>query len=95
MRNVSLIADPHAGLDSEARAAIRNALIAKLANDDVVPEIADPGNELMIRMMRICLGEGVGVEYAPMMLEDLAFTDRDVQMPGDSEHAELIWTYPA
>lgn len=81
VRDVSLIADTDAGLDADARSSIRNALIAELTSDDIVPAIGDPGDELMLQMMRVCLGEEVGAEYAPMMREDLGFADRDVAMP--------------
>lgn len=81
VRDVNLIADTDAGLDADARAAIRNALIAELTSDDIEPVIGDPGNDLMLQMMRACLGEDVGAEYAPMMREDLGFADRNVEMP--------------
>lgn len=81
VRDVSLVADVHAGLDADARSAVRNALIAELTSDDVTPVITDPGDELMLAMMRTCLGEEVGAEYAPMMREELAFVARDVEMP--------------
>lgn len=84
-RDVSLIADAKAGLDAEARDAIRNALIAELTSDAVNPLIDDPGDALMAKMMRTCLGEDVGAEYAPMMREDLGFADRDVEMPSTRE----------
>lgn len=81
VRDVSLIADERAGLDDDARAAIRNALISELSDRDARPVVEDPGNDLMLRMMRICLGEEVGPEYAPMMREDLGFVPRDVELP--------------
>jgi len=88
VRDVSLIADTDAGLDADARSAIRNALIAELTSDDITPVIGDPGDDLMVQMMRTCLGEDVGAEYAPMMREDLGFADRDVEMPSLPAKAE-------
>lgn len=87
-RDVNLIADPHAGLDSDARARIREAIIGLIADGAPTPEITDPGDELMLRMMRVCLGEQVAEEYALMMREDLGFTGRDVDaptLPNDSD----------
>ena len=43
------------------------------------PAIDDPGDGLMVEMMRACLGEPVREEYAPMMREDLGLTSRDVR----------------
>ena len=41
--------------------------------------ITDPGNELMLKMMRACLGENVAPEYAPLMREEMAFMPRQAQ----------------
>jgi 4-hydroxyacetophenone monooxygenase len=81
VRDVNLVADPHAGLDDSTRARIREALIAELTGDRFEPAMADPGNELMLQMMNTCLGEQVAEEYALMMREDLGFVGRDVEMP--------------
>jgi 4-hydroxyacetophenone monooxygenase len=78
-RDVRLIADEGAGLPPEVADEIRAAAIA-LADRD--PVIDDPGDALMVEMMRVCLGEPVPPEYAPMMREELGFTSRDVDPPG-------------
>ena len=41
--------------------------------------IADPGDELMLKMMRACLGENVAPEYAPLMREEMGFVPRDAR----------------
>lgn len=84
-RDVNLIADPHAGLDAEARGRIREAIIGIVANGPIEPKLVDPGDELMLQMMRTCLGEEVAEEYALMMREDLGFTGRDVDAPSIPE----------
>ncbi|MEM9747273.1 MAG: NAD(P)-binding domain-containing protein [Actinomycetota bacterium] len=86
VRDVNLIADRHAGLDADSRARIRDALVGELTSPSrdsggVEPAIVDPGPDLMLRMMRVCLGEEVAEEYSLMMREDLGFVDRDVDLP--------------
>ncbi len=88
-RDVRLVADPAAGLPDEVQERIRAATLDLLADGTPEPAIADPGDELMLRMMRVCLGEEVGEEYAPMMREDLGFVDRLVAWPAAPE-AERI-----
>lgn len=79
-RDVKLIADEDAGLSPGEQIEIRRAACSLLAEDVArAPVIADPGNELMRRMMSICLGESVPPEYAPLMREELGFVARDVK----------------
>lgn len=80
-RDVDLIADEQAGLSDEAAQRLR-AVAAELIEMNIEPVINDPGNELMLDMMRWCLDEEVPAEYAPMMREELGFTSRDVPAPG-------------
>jgi 4-hydroxyacetophenone monooxygenase len=77
MRDVRLVADPQAGYPPEVQAEIRETVIALLANGAGEPVINDPGNELLLRMMSVCLGEIVPPEYLPMMREDMGFTSED------------------
>src|SRR6478752_3231142 len=39
--------------------------------------ITDPGDELMLKMMRATLGENVAPEYAPLMREEMGFVPRE------------------
>src|SRR3954449_5168327 len=63
-RDVRLIPDPDAGVPKEIQNEIRAAVLELFADGTPVPAITDPGNELMLRMMRACLGENVAPEYA-------------------------------
>lgn len=78
MRDVRLIADEDAGLPAEVQAEVRKAafdlLIAKAGE---APAVGDPGDELMLEMMRACMGEKIAPDYAPMMREELGLTPRD------------------
>src|SRR5882672_170019 len=62
-RDVRLIPDPHAGFQAEIRAAV----LKLFGSAEPKPVTADPGDELMLRMMRATLGENVAPEYAPLM----------------------------
>ncbi|SDO20138.1 4-hydroxyacetophenone monooxygenase [Lutimaribacter pacificus] len=74
-RDVTVIADINAGFDPEQQAGIRHAA-ADILSRDAKPAITDPGNELMLRMMRHCLNEQVPPEYAEMMREEVGFASR-------------------
>jgi len=80
-RDINLIADEDAGIAPEIRAEIIAAAAAVLA-DPPEPAIHDPGNDLMVEMMRACLAENVAEEYAPMMREEMGFTPRQVPWTG-------------
>jgi 4-hydroxyacetophenone monooxygenase len=41
--------------------------------------ITDPGDELMLKMMRATLGENVAPEYAPLMREEMGFIPREAR----------------
>jgi 4-hydroxyacetophenone monooxygenase len=75
-RDVKLIADEDSGLAEEVRADIRNAAMQLLAGTRPESVICDPGNDLMRKMMSVCIAENVPPEYAPMMREELGFVDR-------------------
>ncbi|WP_338828269.1 NAD(P)/FAD-dependent oxidoreductase [Bradyrhizobium sp. 27S5] len=90
-RDVRLIPDPDAGVPKEIQDEIRAAVLNLFANGMPKPVITDPGNELMLRMMRATLGENVAPEYAPLMREEMAFTPRDArwrERPSDGRLAQ-------
>src|SRR4051812_28754224 len=64
-RDIRLIPDPEAGVPGEVQAEIRAAVLQLFAGGKPVPAVADPGEELLLKMMRACLGENVAPEYAP------------------------------
>src|SRR5438309_3687776 len=78
-RDVRLIPDPDAGMPAEIQQEIRAAVLQLFANGTPQPVITDPGNELMLRMMRACLGENVAPEYAPLMREEMGFAPREAR----------------
>ena len=78
-RDVRLIPDPEAGVPREIQDEIRAAVLKLFANGEPGPAITDPGDELMLKMMRACLGENVTPEYAPLMREELGFIARDAR----------------
>ena len=71
-----LIADPAAGLPSEVQEDVRAAIFDLLRDGVPAPVIQEPDRELFIEMMSTCLGEPVGHEYVPMMLQEMGFEER-------------------
>ena len=90
-RDVKLIADEDAGFDPETQQAIRRAAAEIFQDLDTAPAISDPGDALMVEMMRCCLGEDVPAEYAPMMREQIGFTSifDDLELPAKAEPSGL------
>ena len=80
-RDVRLIPDPGAGLPEAVQERVRSAAIQILSRPDLTPAIADPGNDLLLRMMSVCLGEAVAPEYAPMVREEMSLVSRDPEWP--------------
>jgi 4-hydroxyacetophenone monooxygenase len=78
-RDVRLIPDPQAGVPPEIQHEIHAAVLKLFANGEPKPAITDPGDELMLKMMRACLGENVTPEYAPLMREEMGFMPREAQ----------------
>lgn len=78
-RDVRLIPDPDAGVPKEIQDEIRAAVLKLFENGEPRPAITDPGNELMLRMMRATLGEKVTPEYAPLMREEMGFIPREMR----------------
>jgi 4-hydroxyacetophenone monooxygenase len=78
-RDVRLIPDPQAGVPPEIQAEIRAAVLKLFENGEPNPVITDPGDELMLKMMRATLGENVAPEYAPLMREEMGFIPREAR----------------
>jgi 4-hydroxyacetophenone monooxygenase len=76
-RDVRLIPDPDAGLPDNIQHEIRSAIVNLFKDGDPKPVITDPGDELILKMMRACLDEKVASEYAPLMREEMAFVPRE------------------
>src|SRR5882762_3386290 len=76
---VLLIPDPQAGMPEEIQAEIRAAVLKLFENGEPKPAITDPGDELMLKMMRATLGENVAPEYAPLMREEMGFIPREAR----------------
>ena len=88
-RDVDLIADEQAGLSDEAATRLR-VVAAELLEMQIQPVINDPGNALMLEMMRWCLGEDIPDEYAPMMREEMGFASRDVKPAKPLRKVEVL-----
>jgi 4-hydroxyacetophenone monooxygenase len=95
-RDVRLIPDPDAGVPADIQDEIRAAVVKLFAHGSPQPVITDPGDELMLKMMRACLGENVASEYAPLMREEMGFVPREARWsrpPSDqalAQHHVLI-----
>ncbi len=89
-RDVRLIPDPDAGLPQEIQDEIRAAVVNLFAHGHPKPVISDPGDELMLRMMRACLGENVAPEYAPLMREEMGFVARDARWTKTPSNETLV-----
>jgi 4-hydroxyacetophenone monooxygenase len=90
-RDIRLIPDPEAGVPKEVQDEIRAAVVKLFAEGAPRPVIGDPGEELLLKMMRACLGENVTPEYAPLMREEMGFVSREARwtkQPSDEKLAE-------
>ena len=90
-RDVRLIPDPEAGLPREIQHEIRAAVLKLFADGEPKAAITDPGDELMLKMMRACLGENVAPEYAPLMREEMGFIPRHARW-NNRPSGEALWT---
>jgi 4-hydroxyacetophenone monooxygenase len=88
-RDVRLIPDPEAGVPKDIQHEIRAAVLKLFADGEAKPVITDPGDELMLRMMRAGLGENVAPEYAPLMREEMAFIPREAQWSKSTADEQL------
>ncbi|MBW3667963.1 MAG: NAD(P)/FAD-dependent oxidoreductase [Actinobacteria bacterium] len=81
--DINLFSDPDAGLSVEAQAEVRAAALEVLIalRDGKATLPPPPDEHLMAKLMTLCMGEPVGPEYAPMMLEQLGFRPADVELP--------------
>ncbi|MBI5261828.1 MAG: NAD(P)/FAD-dependent oxidoreductase [Bradyrhizobium sp.] len=78
-RDIRLIPDPDAGLPKDIQDEIRAAVVRLFTNGNPKAAVNDPGDELMLEMMRACLGENVAPEYAPLMREEMGFVPREAR----------------
>ncbi len=80
-RDTNLFHDETGGLPTEiqdeVRSSARQVLQELSDNSRQVPLEVDL--ERFTRMMRVCVAEDVAPEYAPMLLEELGFVNRDVR----------------
>ncbi|MGV7213284.1 flavin-containing monooxygenase [Bradyrhizobium sp. UFLA05-112] len=90
-RDIRLIPDPEAGVPRDVQDEIRAAVVQLFADGHPTPVITDPGEELLLKMMRACLGENVAPEYAPLMREEMGFVPREARWsrrPSDAQLAQ-------
>jgi 4-hydroxyacetophenone monooxygenase len=83
-RDVALIADPSGGLPEAVQQEVRDAmreLLAQIESGARAVPSAPLDEARALHMMRVCLGETIPPEYAPMALEEMAFLDRTVHWP--------------
>jgi len=78
-RDIRLIPDPEAGVPREVQDEIRAAVVELFAGGTATPVITDPDEEMLLKMMRACLGENVAPEYAPLMREEMGFVSREAR----------------
>ena len=78
-----LLTDPQGGLSAEAQAEARElALRTLVAWRDAGSVVAPPPSMTDVRrMMDYLIGEHVSDEYLPLLLEELAFADKDARAP--------------
>ena len=93
-RDVNLIAANDAGFAAAEQAEIRAAAIELLSTPARQAAISSPDDSLTLEMMRWCLGENIAAEYAPMMREEMAFTDRHVRWSTAPSKASTTDTRP-
>jgi len=93
-RDVRLIADERAGLDDAAIEQIKTGALDALTFGPIRPAITDPGDDLMLEMMRWCTADRIADGYATMFREDLGLTERAVEWtearPDTIEHHVVI-----
>ena len=87
VRDVRLIADPTAGFDESTASEIRNAVGALISEGSTDAVVDDSGAELQ-RMMSVCLGEDVPVEYVPMMADEMGFARCDPEWTNGAPHRD-------
>ena len=78
-RDISFFADESGGMPEEVQAEVRAAALDVLCDvhngtREIPPR---PSDEDISRMMSVCMGEMIPVEYVPMMLEEMGLRRRD------------------
>jgi 4-hydroxyacetophenone monooxygenase len=89
-RDVRLIPDPKAGLPENIQDEIRAAALTLLRDGDAKPVISDPGDDLMLKMMSVTLGERVAPEYAPLIREEMGLIARDARWRAEPPPSEQL-----
>ena len=83
-RDTNLFHDETGGLPDDVQDEVRRSMATVL--DDLSTGTrtlpTDIDDEQFVTMMRTCVAEQVAPEYAPMLLEELGFVDRDVHWSG-------------
>ncbi len=79
-RDILIFAERSGGLSEDAQAVVRQALSDVLdqlaAGQRALPPLPVPAD--LARMMSVCVGENVPVEYTEMAMEEMGFAGRDV-----------------
>ena len=75
VRDVRLFADESAGLDESLQAEVREAVLAEILRDDLVPALPRPSVDELIEMLSVCLGEVVPAEYGPLVVQEMQLDD--------------------
>ena len=88
-RDVRLIPEPNAGLPEELCAEVRAEALRLLTSGRIEPVLKDPDNELLQRMMSVCLGEAVPPEYGPMVREEMGIIPREARWTEAPPRARL------
>ncbi|MGE4245014.1 MAG: flavin-containing monooxygenase [Parvibaculaceae bacterium] len=78
-RDVRLVPDPSAGLPEEVCAEVRSEALRLLRSGRLEPALKDPGDDLMQRMMSVCLGEAVPAEYGQLTREEMGIVPREAR----------------
>ncbi len=87
-RDVRLIPDPGAFLPDDVQERIRNAALDVLTAGRPLA-LVDPGDELMQRMMSVCLGEQVPPEYAALNREEMGIKSRFIEGPASPKSLRM------
>jgi len=84
-----VLADPQGGLSAEAQAEARELALRTLTEWRDAGSVVAPPPSLkdVRRMMDFLIGEHVSDEYLPLLLEELAFADKDARAPEWSKDA--------
>jgi 4-hydroxyacetophenone monooxygenase len=91
VRDATLVADESAGFAPDIQEEIRSAAY-DLLHRSPEPVVTNPDEALLLRMLRTCLAEEVGEEYAALMREEMGFASRDVarNRTANASHSVLI-----